>query len=77
MMNTEPGWVKENKLAVSLGWTPLKDPRRNPGEEYYWCMFKKFDLTVWQGPSLKWIRAEYHDGGYRNHKRFDTLEEAL
>jgi hypothetical protein len=76
-VNKEPGWVKENELAESLGWTRKKDFNRSPVEEHYWCKFQKFDLTVWQSPSLKWIRAINHEGGYKDHQKFDTLEEAL
>lgn len=77
MKTKEPGWVKENELAESLGWTCVKDFNRSTTEGHLWSKFKKFDLTVWKTPYQQWMKAENHDGGYRNHQKFDTLEEAL
>jgi hypothetical protein len=76
-MDKEPGWVKENELAESLGWTPKKDFNRGQSDDCYWCKFQKFDLVVWKGPYQKWVKAEYYNGEYKNHQKFDTLEEAL
>lgn len=70
----------ENKLARSLGWTPVPDGHRG----YDWCRFIEGSAHVWLASRIRggarvpcWVRADLIDNQFTNHKRFETLEEAL
>jgi len=76
-MNKEPGWVKENELAESLGWFPRKDLKRSKDPEHHWSQFFKSDERVWLNPRMKWTRALYKDGQYTKQKFYKTLADAL
>ena len=76
-MGKEPGWVEENDLAESLEWSPRKDLKRSKDPNHFWSQFYKFDERIWLNPSMRWTRATYKDGQYKNHKFYKTLKDAL
>lgn len=75
----EPGWVAENNLAKSLGWTHKKDYHRDNNEDTDWSSFQKGEDRVWRCIKGKysWVRAIFRDGVYSNHKYYKTLQEAF
>jgi len=80
MSTNEPGWVEENQLAESLGWTHLKDGSRSKDPDHYWCHFQKFDERVWKvrpRPGVEWVRARFINEKYCLHEGYLTLERAL
>jgi hypothetical protein len=81
MTTTEPGWVAENLLATSLGWTVNKDYDRDPSPDTYWGKFQRLDERVWKvKPRLggvEWVRARYIEDRYCLHESYLTLERAL
>ena len=80
MPTNEPGWVAENQLAESLGWTCSKDGNRSESPYHNWCRFRKDDIWVWEvrpRPGVEWVRARLIDGRYCLHEGYLTLERAL
>ena len=70
----EAGWVKENTLAISLGYK-LKKRRRETADTERSSFFKG-NRHVWKVRE-GWQTANLIDGQWRDHKKFADLEEAL
>lgn len=72
---------QEKELATQHGFHFVPDVRRGDP----WPRFRNGDTHVWailipQGPvvTYRWTRATLgEDGLYRNHERFESLDEAL
>lgn len=63
---------QEIKLGESMGFTAVEDKRRGFG----WPKFIKGELHVWlirEG----WQTSYLSNGYFTNHKKFETLKEAL
>lgn len=76
-MTEDPGWVEENALAESLGWSPRRDFKRSKDPDHLWSQFYRFNERVWLNPRMRWTRALYKDGQYVKQKFYKTLKDAL
>lgn len=75
-MPTYSAYESENRLARSLGWTPIKDNHRHRGSDADWCFFVKDGHFVWSAYPV-WVRARKTNDWFVGHERYNTLKEAL